>query len=72
MDEFVMLYLPGRPRSERVESERFKSFAYEELVTRDKANLDLLWLKQTRLLTLPTFPLLTCWHEKSSRNLRRH
>ena len=45
LDEFVGCYKPGRPRSERVESERFKAFTYDELIARDKANLDLAWLK---------------------------
>ena len=56
MDEFVELYMPGRPRSERVESERFKSFTYEELVARDKANLDLLWLKDDSLTDAADLP----------------
>jgi len=41
----VECYKPGRPRGERVESERFKAFTYDELMARDKANLDLVWLK---------------------------
>jgi type I restriction enzyme M protein len=45
LDEFVECYAPGRPRSERVESERFKPFTYEELMARDKANLDINWLR---------------------------
>ena len=45
LDEFVDCYKPGRPRSERVESERFKAFTYDELMARDKTNLDLMWLK---------------------------
>ncbi|MDG2120288.1 MAG: N-6 DNA methylase, partial [Actinomycetota bacterium] len=45
LDEFVVCYQPGRPRGERVESERFKAFTYDELTARDKTNLDLLWLK---------------------------
>ena len=45
LDEFVECYKPGRPRGERVESERFRAFTYEELMARDKANLDLVWLK---------------------------
>jgi type I restriction enzyme M protein len=49
LDEFLEAYLPGRPRSERVESERFKSFTYDELIARDKANLDLIWLKDDSL-----------------------
>ena len=45
LDEFVECYKPGQPRGERVESERFKAFTYDELMARDKANLDLVWLK---------------------------
>jgi type I restriction enzyme M protein len=33
----------------RKESERFKSFTYEELAKRDKLNLDILWLKDESL-----------------------
>ena len=36
-------------RHERTESERFKSFSYEELMQRDKANLDIFWLKDDSL-----------------------
>jgi type I restriction enzyme M protein len=32
-------------RHTRVETERFKSFTYEELTKRDKVNLDIFWLK---------------------------
>ena len=32
-------------RHDRKESERFKSFTYEELTKRDKVNLDIFWLK---------------------------
>jgi type I restriction enzyme M protein len=49
LDEFVELYRPGKPRSERVESERFRAFSYDELVARDKANLDIIWLKDDSL-----------------------
>ena len=31
------------------ESERFKSFAYDDLVKRDKVNLDIFWLKDDSL-----------------------
>jgi len=44
LDDFVSAYRPGE-RGKRVESERFKSFTYEEIVARDKANLDIVWLK---------------------------
>jgi type I restriction enzyme M protein len=44
LDEFVDCYMPG-DRMKRKESERFKPFTYDELITRDKANLDIIWLK---------------------------
>ncbi|MGO9103471.1 MAG: class I SAM-dependent DNA methyltransferase [Mycobacterium sp.] len=49
LDEFVDFYLSGKPRDERVESERWKSFTYEELITRDKVNLDITWLRDESL-----------------------
>ena len=48
LDDFVACYNP-RNRHERKESERFKSFAYEELLKRDKLNLDIFWLKDDSL-----------------------
>ncbi|MBB5111952.1 type I restriction enzyme M protein [Micromonospora echinospora] len=49
LDEFVVAYLPGKPRSERVESERFRCFDYDELIARDKINLDITWMKDPAL-----------------------
>jgi type I restriction enzyme M protein len=49
LDEFVAAYLPGKSRDERVVSERFKCFEYDELVARDKVNLDITWLKDPAL-----------------------
>jgi len=49
LDEFVEAYAPDKLRSERVESERFKSFTYEELIARDKVNLDIAWMKDPAL-----------------------
>jgi type I restriction enzyme M protein len=48
LDEFVACYNP-KNRHKRNESERFKSFAYDELVKRDKVNLDIFWLKDEAL-----------------------
>jgi type I restriction enzyme M protein len=48
LDEFVTCYNP-KNRHERTESERFKSFSYEELAKRDKLNLDIFWLKDESL-----------------------
>jgi type I restriction enzyme M protein len=48
LDDFVACYNPNS-RHERKESERFKSFTYEELTKRDKLNLDIFWLKDESL-----------------------
>jgi len=36
-------------RQNREETERFRAFGYQELVSRDKANLDIFWLKDESL-----------------------
>ena len=48
LDDFVLCYRPEN-RHRRRESERFKGFTYEELVKRDKVNLDIFWLKDDSL-----------------------
>jgi type I restriction enzyme M protein len=48
LEDFVGAYKPGR-LEEREESERFKAFGYDELVSRDKANLDIFWLRDESL-----------------------
>ncbi|TDC43668.1 class I SAM-dependent DNA methyltransferase [Micromonospora sp. KC213] len=49
LQDFVDCYLPGKDRSERVETERFRAFSYDELISRDKVNLDITWLKDASL-----------------------
>jgi type I restriction enzyme M protein len=49
LEDFVQCYRPGEPRENRVETERFRAFTYDELVARDKANLDITWLKDPSL-----------------------
>ena len=56
LDEFVECYKPGRPRGERVESERFMAFTYDELMARDKVNLDLVWLKDDSIEDVADLP----------------
>ncbi|MCL2489573.1 MAG: type I restriction-modification system subunit M [Propionibacteriaceae bacterium] len=56
LDEFVAAYLPSRPHLERRESERWRSFTYDELTVRDKANLDMTWLKDDSLDDLDNLP----------------
>ena len=54
--EFVACFTPGKPRSQRVESERFRSYAYDELTGRDKTNLDITWLRDESLEDLDNLP----------------
>jgi len=54
LDDFVEAYKATddkRPHGDRKETEdgRFKCFSYEELIARDKVNLDLTWLKDPAL-----------------------
>ena len=44
LDDFVACYNP-EDRLERRETERFHRFRYEDLVKRDKVNLDIFWLR---------------------------
>jgi type I restriction enzyme M protein len=55
LDEFVECYQP-RNRGRREESERFRRFAYEELVARDKASLDIFWLRDDSLEDTDNLP----------------
>lgn len=48
LDDFLKCYNP-KNRHNRKESERFKGFSYDELSKRDKANLDIFWLKDEAL-----------------------
>ena len=49
LDDFVKCYRPGEPRDRRIEGERFRPFRYGDLITRDKVNLDITWLKDPSL-----------------------
>ncbi len=53
--DFIKCYNPEN-RRERKESERFKAFTYDELVQRDKASLDIFWLKDESLEDSATLP----------------
>jgi type I restriction enzyme M protein len=48
LDDFVACYHTEN-RHTRKETERFKSFSYEDLLKRDKVNLDIFWLKDESL-----------------------
>lgn len=48
LDDFVKCYNPEN-RHKRKETDRFRSFKYEDLIKRDKASLDIFWLKDESL-----------------------
>ena len=48
LEDFIKFYNPEN-RHERTETERFKAFTYEEIMKRDKTNLDIFWLKDNSL-----------------------
>ena len=56
LDEFVAAYKAGMPRSQRHEGDRWKSFTYDEITARDKANLDVTWLRDESLEDLDNLP----------------
>jgi type I restriction enzyme M protein len=60
LDEFVGLYHPIEKRkstwSEKKPEGRWRSYAYEDLVARDKCSLDLFWLKDESLLDAENLP----------------
>jgi hypothetical protein len=48
LDQFVQCS-HAETRHERKESQRFKGFAYDDLLKRDKVNLDIFWLRDESL-----------------------
>ena len=55
LDDFVACYNPAK-RHQRQESERFKRYPYDELITRDKVSLDLFWLRDESLEDIDNLP----------------
>ena len=53
--DFIACYRPHN-RHERVETERFKCYSHADLVARDKASLDIFWLKDDSLDKLQDLP----------------
>lgn len=63
LDDFVAGYNPAN-RHDRVESERFRAFGYDELMKRDKGSLDIFWLRTTASSskgTTRSVALLSAW-----------
>lgn len=55
LKDFIECYNPEN-RYERKETERFKVFTYEDIIKRDKTNLDIFWLKDESLGDLENLP----------------
>ncbi|MBN1649215.1 MAG: SAM-dependent DNA methyltransferase [Spirochaetales bacterium] len=62
LEEFIELYNPGNRHkrkatwSEENPEGRWRSFTYEEIIARDKTNLDIFWLKDKSLTDLDNLP----------------
>jgi type I restriction enzyme M protein len=56
--EFVDVFQAGNRGTKRRESERFKCFSYSNLMGRDKANLDIFWLKKDPVADIDNFTTL--------------
>jgi type I restriction enzyme M protein len=55
LDDFVACFRAGE-RQNREETERFRPFAYGELIKRDRLNLDIFWLKDESLEDTSNLP----------------
>lgn len=55
LQEFIDCYNPQN-RHERTETERFKYYSYDDIIARDKASLDIFWLKDSSLDNLEDLP----------------
>lgn len=68
LGDFVRCYNPAN-RHKRKKSERFKAFNYDELIQRDKANLDIFWLKDESLEDSENLPAPEVLAEEIVQNL---
>ena len=55
LQDFIKCYNPQN-RHDRNDTERFKPFTYEQLLQRDKANLDIFWLRDESLEDTANLP----------------
>lgn len=55
LQDFIQCYQPAN-RHDRQETERFRSFSYEDIISRDKTSLDIFWLKDDSLGDLDNLP----------------
>jgi type I restriction enzyme M protein len=56
LQEFVECYAPGKPRADRQDKDRFRAYDYDQLMARDKVNLDITWLRDESLEDLDNLP----------------
>lgn len=69
LEDFIKCYNPEN-RFDRKESERFKVFTYEELIERDKVNLNIFWLKDKSLEDTENLPEPEKIAKEISKNLQ--
>ena len=55
LQDFIKCYNPEN-RRDRQETERFRVFSYDELMQRDKVNLDIFWLRDESLEDSESLP----------------
>ena len=55
LDDFVACY-NAEDRGQRKETERFRRFSYDELIKRDKASLDIFWLRDESMEDTASLP----------------
>ena len=55
LDDFVACFNP-EDRMSRTETERFRRFSYDELIKRDKVNLDIFWLRDESIEDTSNLP----------------
>ncbi|HKY48628.1 MAG TPA: N-6 DNA methylase, partial [Acidimicrobiia bacterium] len=55
LKDFIAAYNPAN-RHQRTESDRFRRFSYEEMTARDKASLDIFWLRDESLEDADNLP----------------
>lgn len=55
LEDFIECYHPEN-RHQRNETECFRKFSYDEIITRDKTSLDIFWLKDDSLEDLDSLP----------------
>jgi type I restriction enzyme M protein len=68
LKDFVECYHPEN-RHERQETEHFRVFSYDELIQRDKVNLDIFWLKDESLEDTENLPAPEVLAQEITENL---